>query len=75
MSEGSRLRDLPSVEEISLRMAELHPHLPRALVVAEVRAAIAEARREILAGGEPNFEIEGRIAEALAHSSGPFCGA
>jgi L-seryl-tRNA(Ser) seleniumtransferase len=66
LSTDARLRDLPSVEEISVRMAELHPHLPRALVVAEVRAAIAEARREILAGGEAKLEIDGYVAEALA---------
>jgi L-seryl-tRNA(Ser) seleniumtransferase len=74
LSPDARLRDLPSVEEISLRMAELHPHLPRALVVAEVRAAIAEARREILAGGEPKFGIEGidvYVTELLAQLQRP----
>ena len=71
MSPDLRLRDLPSVEDISLRMAELHPHLPRTLVVAEVRAAIAEARREILAGGEPKFGIEVYVTELLAKLERP----
>jgi L-seryl-tRNA(Ser) seleniumtransferase len=59
------LRELPSVEEVSVHIAELHPHLPRAVVVAEVRAAIAEARREILAGGEPNSGIEVNVPELV----------
>ncbi|MGA3023757.1 MAG: L-seryl-tRNA(Sec) selenium transferase [Bryobacteraceae bacterium] len=71
MSPDARLRELPSVEEISLRTAGLHPHLPRALVVAEVRAAIAEARREILAGGEPKFGIEVYVTQLLANLQRP----
>ncbi|MGA2182213.1 MAG: L-seryl-tRNA(Sec) selenium transferase [Bryobacteraceae bacterium] len=65
MSSDARLRELPSVEEVSVHIAELHPHLPRAVVVAEVRAAIAEARREILAGGEPNSGIEVNVPELV----------
>ncbi len=71
MSPDAWLRDLPSVEEISLRMAALHPHLPRALVVSEVRAAIAEARREILAGGAPKFGIEVYVTQLLAELQRP----
>jgi L-seryl-tRNA(Ser) seleniumtransferase len=71
LSTDARLRDLPSVEEVSLRMVQLHPRLPRTLVVAEVRAAIAEARREILAGGEPKFGIEVYVTELLARWERP----
>ncbi len=71
MNEASRLRDLPSVEDVSLRLAELHPHLPRTLVVQEVRAAIAEARQEILAGAEPKFGIEVYVTELLARLERP----
>lgn len=52
-------------------MVQLHPRLPRTLVVAEVRAAIAEARREILAGGEPKFGIEVYVTELLARWERP----
>jgi len=63
--EHSRLRELPPVDEVVGRLARLCGRFPRELVVAEVRRAIAEARREILAGGEPKFEIEVYVTELL----------
>jgi len=63
--EHSRLRELPSVDEVVGRLAGLCARFPRELVVAEVRRAIAEARREILAGGEPKFGIEVYVTELL----------
>jgi len=63
--EHSRLRELPSVDEVVGRLAGLCARFPRELVVAEVRRAIAEARREILAGGEPKLAIEQAVTEAL----------
>ena len=65
MPEHSRLRELPSVDEIVGRLAGLCARFPRELVVAEVRRTIAEARREILAGGEPKFAIEQAVTAAL----------
>jgi L-seryl-tRNA(Ser) seleniumtransferase len=63
--EHSRLRELPSVDEVVGRLAGLCARFPRELVVAEVRRAIAEARREILAGGEPKFGIDVYVTELL----------
>jgi len=63
--DSSRLRELPSVDEVAGRLAERCARFPRELVVAEVRRAIAEARREILAGAEPKLAIEQVVAETL----------
>jgi len=65
------LRELPSVEEVSLRMVALYPHLPRALVVSEVRTAVADARRQIMAGEEPKVEIDVYVKESLARLERP----
>ena len=63
--DSSRLRELPSVDDVTGRLAGLCARFPRELVVAEVRRAIAAARREILAGGEPPLSIEQAVTDAL----------
>jgi len=63
--DSSRLRELPSVDEVAGRLAALCTRFPRELVVAEVRRAIAEARRQILAGGEPKLGIEVYVTDLL----------
>jgi len=63
--ERSRLRELPSVDEVVGRLAPLCARFPRELVVAEVRRAIAEARAEIVAGGEPNVGIDKAVTSSL----------
>jgi len=71
LSTEARLRELPSVEDVALRLAELHPDVPRALVVAEARRAIADARAEMLAGNECGCGIDARVEEALAQLERP----
>ena len=44
-----RLRQLPGVDELASRLADL-PY-PRALVIAEARRAVDQAREELRAGG------------------------
>src|SRR5579871_3119171 len=52
------LRDLPSVDEAVQALADVQA--PRALIVSEVRAAIAEMRAGVAAGRDPG-SIESRV--------------
>ncbi len=61
------LRALPSVEQLAARL----DGVPKTVAVRAARAAIAEAREAVLAGGEP-VDTEGRaqeLAEAAAQPS------
>ena len=61
------LRALPSVEQLAARL----DGVPKTVAVRAARAAIAEAREAVLAGGEP-VDTEGRaqeLAEAAARPS------
>ena len=71
MSDTHKLRELPAVHEVVEQLATRLSHVPRALVVSEVRRAIDAARGEILAGvsGEPN--IVARVDRALADLERP----
>ncbi len=63
-----KLRDLPSVDEL-LR----HPRLagePRPLLLEAARATLAQARREIQAGGEPGDLVQ-RVEEAVRRAQAP----
>lgn len=66
------LRALPSIDELLSRptvRALGEPH-PRALLVRALRAAVAEARKNILEGHHEHFD-EGQIAHALSRLSTP----
>lgn len=70
MSATSTLRALPAVHELLERLADLAPRFPRALLAAEVRAAVERARAAVRA--QPSAivpsadEIEAAVRQALA---------
>ncbi len=66
VNESENLRELPAVHEVVERVAA--PGIPRQVVVAEVRRALDEARREIRAGAGngSGVAIETRVELALA---------
>ncbi len=63
-----KLRQLPGVDELASRLADL-PY-PRALVIAEARRAVARAREELLAGG-PLADLEAQVRRTLAALAAP----
>lgn len=63
-----KLRQLPGVDELATRLADL-PY-PRALVIAEARRAVARAREELLAGG-PLADLEAQVRRTLAALAAP----
>ncbi|MGA2136699.1 MAG: L-seryl-tRNA(Sec) selenium transferase [Bryobacteraceae bacterium] len=63
MAESEKLRDLPAVHEVIERVDA--PGIPRQLIVAEVRRALDEARRDILAGVANGLSIETRVERRL----------
>ena len=65
MTESQKLRELPSVHEVLERLADLTPAFPRALVVAETRRALDEARVAILSGQPDGGAPEARVREQL----------
>jgi L-seryl-tRNA(Ser) seleniumtransferase len=66
VADRNLLRDLPSVHEILEALSPALSRFPRALMAAEIRRALDDARREIQ-GGQPNGpSIESRIEQALA---------
>jgi L-seryl-tRNA(Ser) seleniumtransferase len=66
-----KLRDLPAVHEVVDRLAESLASFPRALIVDEVRRAIEDARRDILAGRADGITVEERVARSLARLEVP----
>ena len=52
------------------RLAALQNEFPRDLIVAEIRRALDEARREVRAGGDP-LPIENQVRDALAQLAKP----
>jgi len=66
VTESEKLRELPSVHEVLERLADLTPAFPRALVVAETRRALDEARVAILSGQPDGAPPETRVRECLA---------
>jgi len=71
MTDQEKLRALPSVDEVLARLEALEARFPRALIVAEVRRTLDEARREIRAGGELDGSMEARVERALARLETP----
>ncbi|MGP8247439.1 MAG: L-seryl-tRNA(Sec) selenium transferase [Bryobacteraceae bacterium] len=71
MTEHGNLSELPAVHEVLDRLLPSLEKLPRALLVAEVRRALDEMRREIR-GGEPSaMKVEERVERALAELGRP----
>ncbi len=64
VSEYQQLRDLPAVHEVAERISA--PGIPRPLVVAEIRRALEDVRREMRAGASNGLSIEARVERALA---------
>jgi L-seryl-tRNA(Ser) seleniumtransferase len=67
-SLAGRLRALPSVDEVVVR---LEGRYPRRLLVSETRRVIAAMREEIQAGGDPGIAVEDRVARNLEALSAP----
>ncbi len=68
----SKLSDLPSVDAVLLRVADLLARYPRGLVVNEIRLAVAELRRRILAGEDlAGASVEDLVARSLAELERP----
>ncbi|SPE40885.1 hypothetical protein SBA3_40015 [Candidatus Sulfopaludibacter sp. SbA3] len=65
MNETEKLRALPSVHEVLERLSGSLTRFPRALIVAETRRALDDARAEILSGRTRELTPETRICQAL----------
>ncbi len=66
MPEPFKLADLPAVHEVLDHLAPALQRYPRAVVVAEVRRALAAARADITAGRASQPCIEARVTRGLA---------
>ncbi|MGD0360715.1 MAG: L-seryl-tRNA(Sec) selenium transferase [Bryobacteraceae bacterium] len=69
MSENQKLRELPAVYEVAERISA--PGIPRPLIIAEIRRALDDARREIRSGAANGLSIEARVERALAALAAP----
>lgn len=69
MIESEKLRELPAVHEVIERIPA--PGIPRALLVAEIRRALDDARREIRSGAPNGPSIEARVERELAALTRP----
>jgi len=65
VNETEKLRALPSVHEVLERLSGSLTRFPRALIVAETRRALDDARAEILSGRTRELTPETRICQAL----------
>jgi L-seryl-tRNA(Ser) seleniumtransferase len=65
MMMGVTLRDLPSVNDVVERLGPAAARFPHALVVAEVRKALATAREVVKAGAVPQESILGSIDTSI----------
>ena len=68
-STDDKLRDLPAVHELAGRIAA--PGIPRHVLVAEIRRALDEMRREIRAGAAHGPSAEARVDRALCALAAP----
>jgi L-seryl-tRNA(Ser) seleniumtransferase len=64
--DALQLRDLPAVHEVLDRLSSTLARYPRALVVDEIRRALAAIRRDIAAGAAPGPSVDDRVAAGLA---------
>ncbi len=71
MTEHRNLSDLPAVHEVLDRLPASLPNVPRGLLVAEVRRALDEMRREIRSGAPSARAVEERVERALAQLARP----
>ena len=71
MPDAQKLRDLPSVDETLGGLSALEADYPRALIVAEIRRALDEARRALRAGIPP-VPIDIQVRDALAAFAAPL---
>jgi len=65
VAETGKLRELPAVHEVLASLAAETARYPRALVVAEIRRAIEDARSDILAGRDAGPPVAARVECAL----------
>jgi L-seryl-tRNA(Ser) seleniumtransferase len=65
VTETGKLRELPAVHEVLASLAAEAARYPRALVVAEIRRAIEDARSDILAGRAGGPPVAARVERAL----------
>ncbi|MGA2040032.1 MAG: L-seryl-tRNA(Sec) selenium transferase [Bryobacteraceae bacterium] len=65
VAEMGKLRELPAVHEVLASLAKETARFPRALVVAEIRRAIEDARGDILAGRDGGLWVAARVEAAL----------
>jgi len=70
LTHVTKLRELPSVDEMLGRLSALEQDFPRDLIVAAIRAALDDARGAIRAGAEPG-SIEAEVREALNRLARP----
>jgi L-seryl-tRNA(Ser) seleniumtransferase len=71
VTEHRNLSDLPAVHEVLDRLPASLPNVPRGLLVAEVRRALDEMRREIRSGAPSARAVEERVERALAQLARP----
>jgi L-seryl-tRNA(Ser) seleniumtransferase len=64
------LKELPSVDRVLRALRETHG-LPHPVIVAEIRAVLAEQRERVIAGGEAALEMEPLVAQRLAKLANP----
>jgi L-seryl-tRNA(Ser) seleniumtransferase len=72
VTDSEKLRELPAVHEVAERISA--PGIPRHLVVAEIRRALDDARREIRSGaanGISQTVIEAQVRRALQALAAP----
>jgi len=65
VTDSEKLRALPSVHDLLERLPAHLDRFPRALVLAETRRAVDDARARILAGNPAALALEARICAAL----------
>ena len=65
VAETGKLRELPAVHEVLARLAATAARYPHALLVAEIRCAIEDARRDILSRGSGGSPVAARVEAAL----------
>ncbi len=65
MPESQKLRDLPAVHEVLERISPAFAHLPRTLIVAEIRRTLSQLRVEILGGRSTALPTEQLVEQAL----------
>lgn len=72
MAAPNQLRDLPAVDQVLTALVHLEGRFPRALIVAEVRKAIEQAREQIRAGNPAkSASLVQRVERNLAKLEAP----